>query len=234
MRVAAIVPWRDKGNPRRRANLRRVLAHLHGWGPPVHVVSDGRSDAEPFGRQTAYNAGMRAHPADVWVFHEADMLVDYAQLDAAVEAARTPGLVVPFSTRRELGPEESIDVAAGADPETYQPERDHPRSWGAVNVLSADTMNAVGQWDETLTGHGYDDTAMREAFHIATGQPARFIDGPGWHLWHPIGFSPWFGHRPEDYPAAEVEATRRNEARWRRYRTATTPEQVRQLTAGAP
>lgn len=237
MDVAVIIPWRDKGSPRRRANLRRVLAHMADWDCPVHTVSDGREEHEPFGRQRAYNLGIAEHPADVWVFYEADMLVDHEQIDTAVEwAAEKPGLVIPFDVRHELGPGPSIDVAAGAPPTTYEPEHSYPRSYGAVNVVSAETMQAVGQWDEKLNGHGYDDTAMATAFAIATQAEPRYVPGPAWHLWHRQGFSPWemVGPHadPANYPPEDVAATQRNAARLEKYWAATTPEQIRALTSG--
>src|SRR5690606_2937161 len=103
--------------PRRRANLRRTLAHMEEvddlW--PTHLVSDGREDSEPFGRQHAYNRGMAEHPADVWILCEADMIVAHGQITEAIRLAmRRPGLVVPFDARHELGPDDSIDVVAGA------------------------------------------------------------------------------------------------------------------------
>lgn len=237
MRVAVIVPWRDKGNPRRRANFRRTLAHMEASPWPVTVVSDGRAADAPFGRQHAYNRGMAQAPADVWIFCEADMLVDHGQIKQALDwAAETPGLVVPFDARHELGPEDSIDVAAGADPETYAAEHIHRHSFGAVNVVSAATMDLVGRWDEALSGHWFDDNAMKLAMEVATGNPTRYVPGAGYHLWHPMGYSP--GRRgPEGNPAnfdpADVAATEQNRQRFRLYQKARTPQRVRELTAGA-
>lgn len=229
--ATVIIPWRDKGNPRRRANLRRVLRHLEAGGWPYYLADDGRADDEPFGRQHAYNRGIAAQPADAWVFYEADMIVPHEQIEDALAAAlAAPGLVVPFSVRHELDAESSIDVAAGAPPQQYPPEASYRGSYGAVNVVSAETMRLVGQWDERLTGHWYDDTAMLYAFETATGNPVRYIDGPGWHLWHPTGYTP--NCDPADFHPSEVEATNRNRQRCELYRTAATPERIRHLTAG--
>lgn len=206
-------------------------------GPwPVRVVSDGRDESQPFGRQHAYNRGMAEHPAAVWVFVEADMVVDHGQTATAVEwATEEPGLVIPFSTRNELDRHASVDVAAGADPETYPAEHTFKRSAGAVNVVSAETMALVGCWDERLTGHWWDDTAMEVAFGVATGNPTRFVEGPGFHLWHRMGFSP--GRKgpegdPRNFPRAEVDATERNRQRYEMYLRAETPEEIRALTSG--
>jgi len=237
VKVAIIVPWRDKGDQRRRANLQRVIDHLAGTPWPVHVVSDGRAGDLPFGRQHAYNRGMSEHPADVWIAHEADMLIPHDQLGRAVDLAATQtGLVVPFDTYAYLGVNDSLEVLAGADPGHYEPQwvMVDGRSIGAVNVVSAATMAAVGRWDERLTGHGYDDRAMALAFQVATGNRTRTVEGVGTHLWHPMAFAPWERGEHADpgrYDAADVEATRANKARLSLYRRARTAEDVRALTA---
>jgi hypothetical protein len=177
--------------------------------------------------------GVRANPgAEVFVFHEADMIVPDEQLRAACVAAYdSPGLVVPFTHYAYLSQDDSLDVLMGEAHTAKLPEHVMNGSMGAVNVVSAETMALVGQWDELLAGHGYDDNAMFEAFRIAAG-PARFVQGAGWHLWHPGAYSPWFGDDPTAFPAAEVAATETNRQRWRLYQEATTPERIRELTAG--
>lgn len=233
--VEIIVPWRDKGDARRAANRDRVLKHLHDLDiAPVRVVSDGRTGSAPFNRSAAYQAAIEQHPADVWIFHEADMLIARRQLvDAVALAADTRGLVVPFTTYAYLSADDSRQVIDGEPPATFEPEwaMTDGRSIGAVGVVSAATMALVGQWDTTLEGHGYDDNAMFEAFRTAAGAPA-WITGTGWHLWHPPAYSPWAGDEARDHDPAEVAATRNNQARLRKYRQATTPEQIRHLTGG--
>lgn len=225
-----VIPWRDKGDLWRRANLDTVLAHLnHADVATVHLVSDGRGG--PFNRSAAYNRGMAEHPADVWVFHEADMIIPAAQLERAVEAASSPGLVVPFDTYHYLTPEDTETVHHGADPFGREPRRvvAGGRSTGAVNVVSAETMTAVGRWDEQFQGWGWDDRAMTRAFHIATGAPARCVPGVGVHLWHPPGGSVNGGIR---IPETEQRATDANKARYQRYLLAETPSEARALTCG--
>lgn len=239
MRVAVIVPWRDKGDAWRAANLATVLNHLEVADlGDVEVYSDGRDGCAPFNRSAAYNRGYADRgDADVFIFHEADMLIPPAQLRTAVElAADDAGLVVPFDTYRYLSPLDTRAVRAGTYPYlSAVPESvmSNGRSNGAVNVVSAATMRAVGCWDECFEGWGFDDRAMARAFEVATSNPTRYVPGPGVHLWHKPGWSVESRFRGgSDVPVHEHLATVRNECRYRRYREAMTPDAIRALTAG--
>ena len=221
MTISLILPWRDKGDSRRLDNYQHVTRNLwaQGWEP--FDVSDG--DDGPFNRSRAYNRGRAAHPANVYVWHEADMIVPPDQLDRAVEMAlESPGLVVPFTEYHLMNPDHSTLVLAGADPA----EQDcnvvsGGQSIGAVGVTSEATMQLVGQWDESFAGWGFDDNAMFHAFTVCAGEP-RWVDGPGYHLWHPSGA----GATTE----TEQEATRANQSRLEMYLGETSPERMRDLT----
>lgn len=234
--VACVIPWRSSGDPDRRANLDAVVAHLTGWaqGRPVVLSSDGREAGQPFNRSAAYNAGMALALAEVYVFNEADMLVPYEQLDAAVRvAAASPGLVIPFDAYHYLSREDSTQVLAGAHPMSFDPLWTM-KSIGPVNVVSAESMRMVGQWDETLSGHGYDDNCMERAFRIACNSPTHHIAGPAWHLYHDMAYAPWERGTPASNPAnfspEEVRATEWNRNRLRQYQKCAHPHAVRLLT----
>lgn len=233
-----IVPWRDKGDPWRAANIGAVLDHLDRIDvAPVAVCDDNRDGVAPFNRSAAYNHGVRDNPdAAVYVFHEADMLIDASQLRRAIDdAARSPGLIVPFTTYRYLTPEDTEKVRAGANPATCVPEyvMADCRSNGAVNVVSAVTLSAAGRYDETFEGWGFDDRAMARAFDVATGNPTRYTPGYGTHLWHTPGWSVQSRfHGGANIPDREHAATVDNEKRYRLYRKAHTAQRIRELTAG--
>jgi hypothetical protein len=220
-----IVPWRDKGSPERRANFEFVHARLLADGWSVTVASDGQDG--PFNRSAAYNAGRAQAPADVYVWHEADMLIPRAQLERGIElAAESPGLVVPFTEYRYFSYSDSCRILDGHPPEGFQPEHVMADgiSIGAVGITSEATMRAVGQWDERFAGWGHDDNAMFAAFRVAAGRP-RWVEGPGLHLWHPPGM--------QDPRREEQHATEQNYNRWLRYKNAESADLVRALTAGA-
>lgn len=232
MKVAVIIPFRDRGrDPLRQANLDFVLAHwLSSDYPIVAIRDDGRSGDDQFNRSAAYNRAVAGFPnIDVFVFAESDVLVDYSQIDKAVElAAAKPRLVVPFTEYRYLTPEDSEKVRAGkAKAQDCTPEAvlSNRRAHGCINVVSHHALKLVGGYDETFSGSWYDDSSMKKAFEICCG-PTKFIEGPVCHLWHIPG---WDGDHLTDEDKA---ATRRNQIRHARYRSASTTRQIRILTSG--
>lgn len=248
MSAVIIVPWRDKGDPWRRRNLEVVLKYLAEIDvAPVAVTPDGRSGSAPFNRSAAYNAGVRDNPAEVYLFHEADMIVPAEQLIEAIDLASgrcdsrfanhdPRGLFVPFTTYHYLSQADTERIHSrgiGVDPESVPEYVMNGRATGAVNVISAETMAAVGQWDETFTGWGYDDRAMVRAFHVTSGNPTRYIAGVAQHLWHVPGWS-------EDSPfrggaqivPSELGATDANRRRYELYRRTSDVGRMRELTGG--
>jgi hypothetical protein len=232
MTAHIVIPFRDRGrDPLRGKNLGTVVDWWTGSPWPIHVIDDGRDTDAQFNRSAAYNRGLKLAAedgADVVIYTESDMLVPWAQIEAAVHTARCHrGLVIGFTSYRYLSEHDAARVRGGARPKDMIPEStmDNGASIGAVNVVSLDTMQAVGQWDETFEGSWYDDTAMFHAFRVAAGEP-RWVAGPGWHLYHLPG---WTGDHLTDEDRA---ATARNAARWELYRQATTAERIRELTAG--
>lgn len=232
MTAHIVIPFRDRGrDPRRRANLEKVIDWIRDWPWPLHVVDDGRAGDEQFNRSAAYNRGrllVEGAGGDVVVYLESDMLVPREQIDAGIAMARSQlGLVVPFTSYRYLAPADSVAVRQGAAPESMTPEStmEHGASIGAVNIVSLATLDAVGCWDETFEGSWYDDTAMYGAFGVAAGPP-HWVAGVAWHLYHLPG---WHGdHLTEEDRAA----TARNAARLNLYASATNAERIRELTAG--
>lgn len=222
MKVAVVIPFRDRGDANRRRNLDAVVQHLDGCGFIPWVVDDGRHG--PFNRSAAYNAGRALYQADVYVWHEADMLVPPANLRDAVDlAAAEPGLVVPFTEYRALSEQDTWRARTGADPAGFTPEHVvcNGASVGAVGVTSEATMRTVGRWDERFRGWGFDDNAMFRAFSVTAGPP-RWVNGTAYHLWH---------HPGNEASGADALATSLNHERWCLYRDAVTADQIRALTA---
>lgn len=233
-RVAVVIPFRDRGvDPLRAANLVRVLDHWDYWSQTearVHVVDDGRTGIAPFNRSAAYNLGrQRAGSADVIVFAESDMLIELGQIREAVDqAVSAPGLVVPFTRYHYLSDADSQHVRAGLiGPAQCAPEYTmaNGRAIGAINVVSADTLNAISQWDESFEGSWYDDNAMKIAFERCAG-PTRWVTGAAHHLYHLPG---WTGDHLTD---ADRAATAANRHRLRMYRNAHNADRIRDLTTG--
>lgn len=223
--AAIVIPFRDRGiDPLRWANLVSVIEwwDQSPWGEPW-VVGDGRSGDEQFSRSAAYNRGAKLDDADVIVYTEADMLIPYEQVDAAIRlAAARPGLVVPFTKYRYLSPEDSVRVRGGCSPDFMEPERvmSNGRSIGAVNVVSRETLELVGGYTEKTEGNWYDDDIMHHAFEVCAG-PTRWISGDAHHLYHLPG---WKGDHLTDEDKA---ATARNKALWEQVQEIDNPAQMR-------
>lgn len=234
MNIAVIIPWRDRGiDPLRPANLARVLEQWEWYDVPTLVIGDGRRGDALFNRSAAYNRGITLADADAFVLSEADMLISFAQISDAVDlAVDTPGLVMPFTEYHALGEEDSDWVRthernpaeiAGDREANLRTARVHG---GAINVISRQTYELVGRYDEAFEGAWHDDDAMKRAFEVCCG-PTRFVDGPAYHLHHmPSG-------QGAHLRAGDKAATARNRQRYRCYVRASTPEQIRALTMGA-
>ena len=231
MSVAVCIPFRDRGvDPLRAANLKRVLEHWADYGAPIVIASDGRTHDAQFNRSAAYNRAAALTDATTLVYTESDMLIDFTQIDQAVELAQAePGLVVPFDEYRYLSETDSELVRQGGNPAWFEPESvisKDTRSFlrtGPINVLTRATLQAIGQWDEHFEGCWWDDRAMNHAFTICT-QPTRHVPGPAYHLYHLPG---WTG---QHLTTEDKQATERNKQRWHQYQQATTPAHIRALT----
>lgn len=233
MSVAVVIPFRDRGNDwRRHANLNRALEHWAKAGIYAHVFDDGRSGDEQFNRSACYNRAVRELKADTFVFSEADLLVPIVQIDQGIELAQQSlGLVVPFSHFMAMESDDSERVRAHciSPAEAFaQQVREPYTSIGAVNIVSRESVEAIGQYDEGFEGAWYDDDAMNIAFTVCCGRYTRFVDGPGYHQYHLPGA------QGEHLTDADRAATAANQARFERYRHShMTPTRIRELTAGA-
>lgn len=229
MTAALVIPFRDRGtDPLRAANLTRILEHWSTYRAEIIIATDGLTGDAQFNRHKAYNEAATETDADILAFVESDMLLDFTVMDQAVDmaSART-GLVVPFTERHELSPDDSATVRAHqADHHNMRGEviKPKPKRTGAINVISRQTYEAIGQYDPAFSGNWWDDRSMHIAFDICAG-PTRWIDGPSWHLYHLPG------HTGEHLTSEDKAATQRNRERWQLYTQARTPDQIRELTS---
>lgn len=229
IKVAVIIPFRDRGlDPRRAANLEVVAAWWYAHGLEAALVDDGLEGDAPFNRHRAYNRAVAQFPeADVFVFTEADMLIHPDQIKTAVALAHDRlGLVVPFTQYRYLSDSTTAivrnayhDMDPGDLATLWQLDTDNPfsvfqfdpesimdngKSIGAVNVVSRATLDTTGGFTEATAGNWYDDNIIEEGFAYLTGQPTRWVKGPAVHLYHLPG---WTGDHLSDEDKA---ATTRN------------------------
>lgn len=185
-------PWREQSFLFTRPWYEKVAADL-GF-QFVLDTSEG-------GHAKAINSGVRTADGDVIVLVDSDSLVPADRITAAVELARTPGLVVPhdryvylsqFATTLVLrGGLEPFDLRHG------QFEFAGGSGVGNVVVFSRETWQTAGGYDERFYAWGGDDTC----FHFACEAfcaPTRRIPGDVVHLWHVRTPEEARGHRPTD------------------------------------
>lgn len=237
MTAAVIIPFRDRGvDPLRQANLDRVVQHWKESEFPVIVADDGRTGGRHFNRSAAYNRGTAQTDADVFIYAESDIMVDFQQIREAIEVATVgPGMVIPFTEQRKLTEDDSVLVRSYLkDPQDCVPGQVIPTglngiNHGCCNVISRATLKLVGQWDEKFEGHGHDDTAMLIAFDRCAGN-IRWVQGVAYHLYH-LEFDPTLSNGSH-ITAGDAQAQARNLQRLNQYRKQQTAEGIRWLTAG--
>jgi hypothetical protein len=221
MSTIVIVPYRADGGHRDRLwqHLRR-----HYWSRLPYRIAMGEHTVGPFNRSAAINRAA-AGRWDFAVIADSDTWVPAHQLAAAIGAASQTGrLTAAFSSVVEIDApctEALLDGAATT------------RSFGIDRIRTNDLetqssmlavprplWDAIGGFDEKFVGWGGEDNAYWRAATILGGRPNR-IDGYAYHLWHPTA-----DKRGPGYQA--------NLRRWRSYRQATTPMQLRRIQRCSP
>jgi predicted glycosyltransferase involved in capsule biosynthesis len=181
MSVAAIIPFRAKAN--REASLDRVVEHLAPMVDQVVVCDDG---GDPFSRGASINAGAEEAAADTFVICDADLLVPERQLLQALNLGFEDGMVMPFNEYRYLDKADTRRVQDGADPSmSMLPKFVMSNSVGGCCVIDSFAFWAVGGFDPRFRGWGGEDRAFHSAIDTMVGNVIR-IDGPAYHLWHPV------------------------------------------------
>lgn len=206
MEIGVVIPWRDSGDPERIDNYEYVWEYYENLFDWVASPDDGATSG-PFNRSRAYNRGyqvMKQCPVDVILWNEADTVLLPENIEIAAKMAlKRPGMVIPYTERHELSPEDTRSVLDGTTPFAYTGAVVHGDGWsiGQAGVTSHETMDTIGGWwDERFKGWGYDDNAMFEIFKRLAGEP-RWVQGPGHHLYHTPAYE---AHTPESRAATDA------------------------------
>lgn len=172
MRV--VVPFRAGCEYREYAwELVRAYWNSHGIDPIV--ADDG---GEVFSRGGSINKAVEGLPDDeIIVAVDADLVVDIAAVNEAVELARIPGLVQPYDRIQYL------------DRSWSRVEWDFTFStstplFGGANVFSVETWKRAKGFLSAFRGWGCEDIAFAHQCAVAT-QPWRRVHSTLTHLWHP-------------------------------------------------
>lgn len=203
--ATVLLPWRPA--PSRIPAFERVLAWYARQLPEL-AVRTVDTDDEPFGLAACRNRAMlEAAPGTVVVIGDADTLPEPGPLRAAIEAARTSGLVhLPYDEYRWLGAGGSAQLAAGTPLQDCAHEV-VPGACSGVYVAMPSTWAAHGGQDEGFRGWGFEDAAWRLAHETLLGAPPVRHRGRVYAL----------HHAPEQRAGTQYDA---NAARMERYREA--------------
>lgn len=188
--VSVLIPWRRGAQDRERSF--RVVKHHWLKNHPTYRIVIRDSGGEPFSRACSINMAAQSEPdAQVFVIADADVVPVPAQVEAAVELAlQAPGIVQPFDRYIPLHKWDTAEVwDRGVVPDVMA---DRPIAhWECISgclVLSRESWETVGGFDERFRGWGYEDSAFDQKMASIVA-PRRSVPGPAWHLAH-VGFIP--------------------------------------------
>jgi len=214
--LTVLIPWRPQ--PTRIAAFEAVTAWYAENVPDATIRTIDAPDPI-FNLAACRNLGIAsvADPHEVVVINDADTLPQVDALRAAVAAA-SDGLVhLPYTEYRWLGATGTAQYCGG----TPLDECDFELVRGAcsgVYVTTPATWAAHGGQDERFRGWGFEDAAWFRAHSTLLGREPQRHEGRVYAL----------HHKAEVREGPQYEA---NAALMERYRSATTPEAMRQLIA---
>lgn len=188
-------------------------------------VIEGHHLEGPFNRSAALNTAAAA--AGSWKFAviaDADSFVTPGSLAGAIQLAHHTGRVVIAHSRWvNVDLDEISQLLWDGWIEHRDDRATYNHTVSSMLVVPRTVWDTVNGFDERFEGWGREDNAFIRAVKVLTEPPLR-IDGTVYHLAH---------DRPvEDTHRTSSPLFRANERRWVQYRSARTPEQMRDLVQG--
>lgn len=184
MSACVLIPF-DGDSGWRDAAYAYMLRTLAGW-----PISRGAYATNSKGMAVA-EAADRAGDADVFVVHDADVVVAPATLTRCITAVGEGApWAMPHRTVHRLTAGATTAVYDGARIEDQQHQLDRPvyhgKVGGGVTVLHRRVWDDCPM-DPRFLGWGGEDEAWGMALHTLHGAPFRpeSMDQRLWHLWHP-------------------------------------------------
>lgn len=226
MNVVVLVPLSENLDGHRRSAWKYSREHLQSEHPSW-AIEIGYSPEQPWSKGLALADARRYVEADVFVVHDADVMVEPDALERSVAlVAAGERWVVPHGDVHRLSESYTASVLAGAPISLPRPDQLDRQpyagySGGGITVVSAAT------WDECpvdprFTGWGCEDEAWAWALGCLYGPPVHG-NAALWHLFHP---HPAPGARHGTNPASHLL--------WRSYRAhRNRPDLMRAILADA-
>ncbi len=217
-----LVPRRSDGEGPRDLIWSNLRSRVWGFA----AVYEGHDDSDqPFNRSLAINtAAKNAGGWDVAVIADADSFVPDIQLEAAISLAEETGrLVIPHSRWVNVEFDE-VSSFLNTGHLLYDKKRTiYGSTVSSVLVVPRKVWETVNGFDQRFRGWGWEDVAFMEAVTVLAGGPVR-LEGSVYHLAH---------DRPEADTNRQLDAGYiSNTNRWRQYKLAKTPGEIRKLIAG--
>jgi hypothetical protein len=192
MRDAVVcIPWRDSGEPHRQLALDYALVWWKRHGFSYAVAGPPGGPDMPFNISAARNNAARIAQtvqANVLIFADADTVPgDAAVIHEAVrEALWVPGAIYPHDRYWQLTASGTKDVLDGKRIISHVGTEGPPNrvSVSGVVVMSVESWEMAGGWDERFVGWGNEDVAMSLIARDVHGRALR-MRGDVYHLWHP-------------------------------------------------
>lgn len=183
MRFAILVPWRpDPRDERRQVLWDWTRPYLEEIGP---IFTGGCTGT--WARAVACNrAAEAAGDWDVALVADSDTIPEPGAIERAVQwVSSTGGAARPHLDRYLLTRDGTLRIAQRG-PEAVRPEDvDHSWPGGGLLVLTRDAWEAVGGYDESYVGWGYEDSQM--TMNLLRVSRWDRLPGRAWHLWHRPG-----------------------------------------------
>ena len=181
--LTVLVPWRPQPS---RLDAFAALTAWYGRHLPEAVIRTTDTDDELFNLSACRNRAISTvhDENEVVIINDADTVPQLEPLLAAVEAARTSGLVhLPYDRYHWLGASGTAQFLAGIEPENC----DYELVIGArsgVYVTTPKTWWSHGGQDERFRGWGYEDAAWYVAHETLLGETPRRHAGAVYALHH--------------------------------------------------
>lgn len=199
----------------RQRSFKWIVARYEALLPDAELCF-GNSEHTPYNRSAARNDAFAQSSGDMLLVADADTVFNVAQIVRAITLIREAGAawVIPYDgadrhpDRRGIGRYYNLSQRAtvflieNADPGQHVEEPNHPEawdhkitSWAGLLMLPRSAWEAVGGYDESFTGWGYEDNAFRAALDHRVGPYARVKGEAGYvmHAWHPAPEEDCFG-----------------------------------------